>query len=493
MTVPDDEGATRTQLSLNVPLALSTNASSTSPRLFGLPAAQNLSVSVALCASTTSSLQFFVSNDSSVTTPGPGGGSDVYQIELRNDGFGNWTGVVAQGAGTLAVYNLGSSDSLQIGASDSGPLFDHIADAADALPLFGDTTSNQALLFSPVFAAASIADPSYPNYTLPSPQEPFSSASPPPADAQPYTLLISPTTPPTGSQSLANVPQTACALRRAAVDRVNGTLASAQSWLRGPEGWRTEWFVEGLVPNTNYTAYAIRGGIVGGPSYFVTKSGSFSCPILHSLPYCPSIAHAVPLPFPSSASSYTSATLSSNISTLLLEAVANFTTALTTFACGRDLYSPLQSCADCRRAYQRWLCSVSFPRCAEFPPSSTSSSSSSSSSTLSTSATATNGSQTPTPALTVIPASATPTRGIATLPVFSSQYTQLLPCYETCTAADRACPSFLGFKCPVPRFNADASYGVGYVDGGLGLEDIPGAGIPGVTQDQWGNVWCDSS
>ncbi len=34
------------------------------------------------------------------------------------------------------------------------------------------------------------------------------------------------------------------------------------------------------------------------------------------------------------------------------------------------------------------------------------------------------------------------------LPAFSSDYQTLLPCLETCDAADRACPTFLGFKCP---------------------------------------------
>ena len=33
------------------------------------------------------------------------------------------------------------------------------------LPLFGDTTSSQALLFSPPFAEPSVPVPTYPNYT----------------------------------------------------------------------------------------------------------------------------------------------------------------------------------------------------------------------------------------------------------------------------------------------------------------------------------------
>ena len=66
-------------------------------------------------------------------------------------------------------------------------------------------------------------------------------------------------------------------------------------------------------------------------------------------------------------------------------------------------------------------------------------------------------------------------------------YTLLLPCLETCTAVDRACPPFLLFQCPTKRFNAAASYGVGYVDGADGDE---GEGVAGKAQDRWGNVWC---
>jgi calcium channel MID1 len=66
----------------------------------------------------------------------------------------------------------------------------------------------------------------------------------------------------------------------------------------------------------------------------------------------------------------------------------------------------------------------------------------------------------------------------------------LLPCLETCTAADRACPNFLGFKCPVVQFNAAASYGVGYVDS---VNNVEGGGVTGVAQDRWGNIWCNGA
>lgn len=168
-------------------------------------------------------------------------------------------------------------------------------------------------------------------------------------------------------------------------------------------------------------------------------------------------------------------TLPNDVVDPLMQVLTNFTVSLTTFPCGRDDYSPLVTCADCQRAYRRWLCTVWFPRCSEASPSNGSSSDS-------------NTAQQPVSALQAQPASATPR--IPGQEPFSSSYDALLPCLETCTAADRACPIFLGFRCPVPRFNAASSYGVGFIDSGQ--DGQQGGGSTGVAQDRYGNVWCNA-
>ncbi|VDB91931.1 unnamed protein product [Peniophora sp. CBMAI 1063] len=383
---------------------------------------------------------------------------------------------------------------MQVAATENGPLFEHFNGSdPDVFPLFGDSTSNQALLYSPPMGDGVIFnDPTYPNYTLPSPETPFSNASPPPRNFS-YTLLLSPTT-----AGLPSRPQTACALTRAVNPRTNGTLASQQLWLRdGSDGYRTEWLINGLTPSTNYTMYTVLNGAkVAGPQYFVTKSGTFSCPLVHSLPYCPSVSYAVPLAFPARAAGgvYTSTTLPSSITDPLMSYLSNFTTSLTSFACGRDYYSPLKSCADCRRAYQKWLCSVSFPRCGEYPSINTTGFALPTTvAPQDTAAQQTFRASIPTAALSAVPSGTTPRN--ANLPVFNQSYYSLLPCLETCAEADRSCPYFIGFKCPVIQFNANESYGIGYVDGyrdGHGSYE-PGAGNPGVAQDVWGNVWCNQS
>ncbi|KIK55700.1 hypothetical protein GYMLUDRAFT_248510 [Collybiopsis luxurians FD-317 M1] len=463
--------AATAQLSLNSILSL--NAQNLpSPPTFSVPAAETLTITVAFCSSGTSSPRFFVTNSTSVDDPGPDGGEDVYEI-LVEEGLGTFSGIFSEG-GVLAVDTDNSNSfAFEIGASDDGPLHQVLA----TFPLLGDTTSNQALIFSPPFDPPTLVEPSYPNYTLPGP-----SLSPPsPPDSSPnFTIVIAPTS----SQNLTSLPQTACMISS---QSSSGNIANESLWLRDEDGWRTQWIIEGLSPQTNYTAYVSEDGKkLSGPMYFTTKSAVFACPLAAFLPYCPGVTYAVPLPSPQNAalSLYDNTNIPSAISDTLTAYFSNFTTTLTTQACGRDYYSPLQTCADCQRAYFRWLCSVSFPRCGEASSASaTASSSLSSSSSTGTSSTP----PTLTSALQLQSPTSTPRN--SAFPSLNTSYSVLLPCIETCQAADRACPNFLGFACPLARFNANSSYGVGYIDGAEPEQE--GLGVPGSAQDRWGNIWCN--
>ena len=431
------------------------------PPSFDLPFARNLSISVALCSSSTSLPRFFVTNGTATDNPGPEGGEDVYEIRISN-GYGTFTGDFTAG-GILAVDNAGQIP-FEVGISDGGPMHGTLGE----VPLLGDTTANQVLLFSPPYASAPVEDPTYPNYTLPA----ANASLPSPPTAPNFTLIISPTS---ASFSLS---QSACLLSS---QSSTGTIASQFPWLRDEQGWRMQWIVEGLSPQTNYTAFVVQDGSkVSGPIYFVTKSASFSCPLVSSLPYCPNIAYAVPLsPLqPPSPSFYDASSVPSEISEPLIEYLTNFTTMLTTFACGRDMYSPIQTCADCQREYRRWLCTVSFMRCSEARPGD-----------LSSAATTSPVAAAQTPLSALVPQSSSQPYRNPNFPTIPNSYTMLLPCLETCNAADRACPNFLGFQCPVVQFNAAQSYGVGFIDS---LDGVPGGGSTGVAQDGWGNVWCNS-
>ncbi|EMD35802.1 hypothetical protein CERSUDRAFT_115744 [Gelatoporia subvermispora B] len=457
------------------------------PPTFSLPTSANLSISIALCSNQTTNVpRFFVTNDSSIPQPGSNnlGQPNVYEIIPNEFGLGNWSGPVSSG-GAFSVSNIGQA-AFEIGASNSGPMHQLL----DTLPLFGDTTSNQAFVFSPPFLPPSYYTPTYPNYTLPPANLTF-----PPAPSSPpdYTMYIIPTSP-----STLALPRTGCGLTTAASIASNNIITQPQDasqgmWLRDSDGWRWQWLVNGLVPQTNYTAYAVQNEAnVSGPIFFVTKSASFSCPIVHSLPFCPSTSWAVPLPAPSDPSQgHTANTLPNSLVDPIIQVLTNFTTMLTTFPCGRDDYSPLVTCADCQAAYRTWLCTVTLPRCGEFPPNSsvaTTSASSHSTSATSSALVQQLPAQMPLPALMPQPPTVPPRSPF--LSPYPATYDALLPCLETCNAVDRACPPFLGFKCPLPKFTASASYGVGYIDSGN--EDEMGGGLTGSAQDRWGNVWCNA-
>ena len=111
----------RPQLLLNQFVTL--EAGSSSPHSFGIPHADSaLSISVALCSSTSSVPRFFVTNTSDSNDqadPGPSGGDNNFEIHISY-GQGIWSGVFPNG-GIVAVDPNGSSEvSLQIGVSDSG-------------------------------------------------------------------------------------------------------------------------------------------------------------------------------------------------------------------------------------------------------------------------------------------------------------------------------------------------------------------------------------
>ncbi|KAH9032281.1 stretch-activated Ca2+-permeable channel component-domain-containing protein [Lactarius pseudohatsudake] len=477
--VPSVRAQTTTALSFGTPVTLTgKNFSTTSaPTLFSLPSSSSeVTISLALCvAASTNPPHVFVSNSSDPqVVPGSNGGADVFGVQIGSLGLGNFTlGLSSEStAGVLAVYGGASSDSLEIGVTQATPLHAPVQD----LPFFGDSTANEALLFSPPFLPPEPApQPTFPNYTLPQANISLSSAQPS-QNSPNFTLFLAPL-----SAGLSALPQTACAIRAGVTSNTQAAqsarVLAEQLWLRDELGWRKEWLVGLLTPLTNYSVYAIQDGTrLAGPIYFTTKSASFSCQLVHALPYCPTTAYAVPLPAPPArALAYNSSNLPTSLTTPLLGYLTNFTTSLLTTACGRDAYSPLQSCADCQAAYRRWLCSISLPRCGEFPQTP---SDPQQQQTLAV----------PTPALVPQMSGTTPRNAALGN---AGNYTALLPCIEMCNAVDRTCPVFLGFRCPLPQFTAYASYGVGYIDSADG--QVKDGGVPGVPQDQWGNVFCNVS
>ncbi|CAE6374080.1 unnamed protein product [Rhizoctonia solani] len=460
---------------------------SSSPLVLSLPAQSDpYWLSVALCGAVLPYPRFFVSNESGITLPGPGGiqGSQAGEEVSLDEGLIIYRAQTRSG-GAFAIWpsaGAGANWTLDIAAiQDSSPVHRRLSE----LPLLGDTGATRAIIFSSPFFTPEIEEPIYPNYTF---QETTPSAPPLPPSAEPNaTLLLFPTANANATVWLTN---SACAL----TSKLGGVITTTvtRTVYRDSNGWRRQWFVDGLSASTNYTAYVIEDGArVSGPSYLRTKSDSFPCPLVHSVPYCPEVSYPVPLPAPpGSATSYTDDNLPQSIKDVAVSSLANFTKSLRTFPCGRDWYSRLQTCSGCQAAYRKWVCSIVFPRCGEPIPEE--------------SLRGPPGSLTPQLAFNdgdgggsdsdPLPQAALAERKDGAprssfLPNLGVTYKELLPCMETCFVVDRSCPPLMEWKCPSVLVNANASYGLGFVDSWDGT--IEGGGRPGVAQDEFGRIWCN--
>ncbi|CAG7850894.1 SubName: Full=Uncharacterized protein {ECO:0000313/EMBL:CCA68259.1} [Serendipita indica DSM 11827] len=405
-------------------------------------------------------------------------------------GVGYWNSVKSLDNGGILQVILppgatGGPWRFSVGLSTNEPLHWR----SERTPLFGDSTSTSALLFSPPIpnTASDFVEPTFPKYELPD-KNLSSPSAPTEATSTNNTLVVFPTSLLINDdgQFKTELTSSACYLQslEASTNTTGSLNIATRLVLRNQEeGWRTQHIVQGLNPSTNYTFYVMstfgNQVLLSQPAFFKTKRDGFPCTLAHSLPFCPSVAYSVPFPpLTGTPSTYDASNFPSQLQETLFNSLGNFTSSLKTFACGRDLYSIVQSCASCERAYRTWLCSTLVPRCGEvdeslLPPAAIVPRVVGSTNTTATSARVDQ---------TVLGSSAV------------GSYSELLPCLETCHAVDRACPPTLNWRCPRKGITAERSYGVGFIDkegddvSGGGQE---GAGRTGRSQDPYGNVWCN--
>ncbi|CDZ96972.1 Stretch-activated cation channel Mid1 [Phaffia rhodozyma] len=499
--------------SLDVPLLLSTSESTDVGSSINSTDQQpeRVYLSFSFCSAFSESDAFpsiFVSNSSGVSVPSSSyltklGSSDspsdgwkssstdgVWWVEL-SEGYGNWTGWRTGVGLSVAVWsNVGLAGTVEggyveIGVSSSGILHT----ITDSLPVLGDTTNSHALVFTPAFDSANgtIAQQTYPNYTLPPPV--FDKDIPSSIPNQ--TLYVIPTSSFNVSSGMS---LSVCFVRsnwnsvgvKLLEDNRTTTLNATE------DGWRQQVVLSsgvstenaGLKAGENYTLWSFTdtstslgvagSGQLSGPIMFRMKQDGFPCPLVHSIQGCPTISYAAAISFDGSDPTSVVTSLPSSSNDTLTEMLASFSATLGTMACGRDMYSPISTCQDCYFVYRNWLCGSLFPRCGETP-----SADDPGSSTLIER----------TPSNPRLPAS------VLSPPSYT--YQELLPCLETCHIVDRLCPVFLGFRCPFTQGGvtgngtANLSYGVDLVDGlHQGELDGLGPGDLGMSADRWGNKRC---
>ena len=233
---------------------------------------------------------------------------DTWMVEW-DAGFANWTwsgtevGVsMLIGIGTSTGTTVGSDDGnivVQVGITGNGESFSCVISANrltlsvsvpshslfPVAPLLGDTTSNSALLFSPLLLSSPHSQPSYPNYTLPPNQlilPDFPGIANLTSLSATSLLILVPTTSSPTTDGLDNslcAVQSASTSTGALADPTHMLLNATPSWMDvgGEEGFRTLFVVGGLIAETNYTAWMVdENGGMSTPICLATKEGT-SC------------------------------------------------------------------------------------------------------------------------------------------------------------------------------------------------------------------------
>ncbi|PLW49686.1 hypothetical protein PCASD_02276 [Puccinia coronata f. sp. avenae] len=248
-------------------------------------------------------------------------------------------------------------------------------------------------------------------------------------------------------------------------------------------GLRTQYLINNLRPALNYSAWLFQPGplvdnVQTGKLWpyinFRTKI-SKNCRLVHDLPFCPSVAYAVP----SSPSQTTSSLIDMYNQTVSVH-LANFRTVVSTYPCNNDTsgrYSFVTGCGDCLRAYTDWVCAVGMPRCTDAP------------------------------ARPVVAAAATETQVVFTRTEPSASrtpnmtdksvypYAELPPCASLCTLVAATCPPLIGWTCPLPGVSLGSSYRdsrpLSPLELSGGHQSLAGFGGDRA-QDRFGNVFCNA-
>lgn len=169
-----------------------------------------------------------------------------------------------------------------------------------------------------------------------------------------------------------------------------------------------------------------------------------NCKVVTDLDFCDEIQYAVP----GNDKKYNNTELAKTYDNYAKTMYDNFLKAMMQVACETDRtskYSLARNCDDCKRAYKRWLCTVSFPRCEDFlgePRFSV---------IRNVGQAFPNGTMLPDDvqkALALVPAQNTSRNAFIGTQIEPGPYREILPCEDICYQVVQSCPAKLGFKCP---------------------------------------------
>lgn len=184
-----------------------------------------------------------------------------------------------------------------------------------------------------------------------------------------------------------------------------------------------------------------------------------NCALLFDLPFCTSVAYAVP-----ANPQINTTQLLQHYDQYANSSYQNFTYSLQQIPCNTTSsaqYSLARNCNDCDAAYKQWLCAVTIPRCADLsnrapylqpravnykhiPPSS---------------ADLTDGDPAFIPDMGTKVAFNSSRNPMIDAVIKPGPYKELLPCEDICYDLIRSCPAALQFACPLEGHGLNYSYG----------------------------------
>ncbi|KAG0250706.1 stretch-activated cation channel mid1 [Actinomortierella ambigua] len=454
-------------------------------------------ISVSTCVTPKSSdpaavcppLILYVSTSTQIPMPGPGMNPDVVAMVTSTDGLIQYTAHATKDV-FFSVYSPAMQGSwtggwsIEVGASSQG--YAQRYDAAPGLVL-DDTDNTNASFLSHNFTVGSM--PTFKVYLVPASQYPAGlSRSVCAIDAiQPLPLSkTTMTVSETNRTTFLDTPSTYGVLPGDPNPAVNGVRRQVR--------------ITSLQPGTSYLALFMTdvlqqsgAEVLYAMTPFKTKRDD-NCLLLTDMSFCREVAYSVPVT-PLSSMPGGAGTTNASVPRTMTEVgklyddfarnlMDNFDKVLGQYDCTQSSYSLIRNCTDCSRAYRRWLCSVSIPRCTDREDVTDLTNN------IGYAAYATT---TPDerrnpylklkdPPPVVVPRNTSTSRG-AVVPLHQAQnplfnpgdYGEVLPCIDLCYDVVQSCPSFLGFGCP--NKNMAGSYAPmraeGFQCNGLGLVSLP--------------------
>lgn len=328
-----------------------------------------------------------------------------------------------------------------------------------------------------------------------------------------------------GSNSLSNADyynSSFCAIADAWADILQNRQVSVNSsdTRRGTEAnqlddIRRQFEVSGLDTGTNYTVWLFETNTTIQdtvqsvsttlfPAIKMRTKRSDNCRLVYDVPFCPNVAYSIPVN-----PTISTTTALSAIRGFVDPQYSNFSLTIDTFPCASHdfgMYSYVQTCDNCKKSYQDWLCAVAMPRCTD-PLSAPDSQSRATQDgrELTGAPTGLNTDLLP----YIVNRNGNGSSALASRQTFIDQqlqpglYGELLPCIYTCYFVERTCPPLIQWACPVWDITAQRDYGTFADSGakGIGAAENGGAGGDGmrwggyqryIATDAFGNAYCNS-